>query len=98
MLEDLSIGKILLIVLVILLFFGPKKIPDIAQSLGKGIREFKKAMRDVSDEIQKPVNEEPKNQSAPPKMIQNSSPQNSRTDSSTGSQPQSGQSTTETKS
>ena len=60
MLEDLSIGKILLIVLVILLFFGPKKIPDIAQSLGKGIREFKKAMRDVSDEIQKPVNEEPK--------------------------------------
>ncbi len=60
MLEDLSIGKILLIVVVILIFFGPKKIPDLAQSLGKGIREFKKAMRDVTDEVQKPVNDQPK--------------------------------------
>jgi len=60
MLEDLSIGKILLIVVIILIFFGPKKIPDLAQSLGKGIREFKKAMRDVSDEVQKPINDEPK--------------------------------------
>jgi sec-independent protein translocase protein TatA len=60
MLDDLSIGKILLIVVVILIFFGPKKIPDLAQSLGKGIREFKKAMRDVTDEVQKPVNDEPK--------------------------------------
>jgi sec-independent protein translocase protein TatA len=60
MLEDLSIGKILLIVVVILIFFGPKKIPDLAQSLGKGIREFKKAMRDVTDEVQKPINDEPK--------------------------------------
>jgi sec-independent protein translocase protein TatA len=60
MFEDLSIGKILLIVVVILIFFGPKKIPDLAQSLGKGLREFKKAMRDVTDEVQKPISEEPK--------------------------------------
>ena len=58
MLDDLSIGKILLILLVVLIFFGPKKIPDIAQSIGKGIREFKKAMSDVSAEIKKPINEE----------------------------------------
>ncbi len=51
MLEDLSIGKILFILLVALIFFGPKKIPDIAQSIGKGIKEFRKAMRDVSDDI-----------------------------------------------
>ena len=63
MLEDLSFGKIVLIVVVILIFFGPKKIPDLAQSLGKGIREFKKAMRDVTDEVQKPINEEPKQSS-----------------------------------
>ncbi len=73
MLEDLSIGKILLIVVVILIFFGPKKIPDLAQSLGKGIREFKKAMRDVSDEVQKPANDEPKNQSTAQKSIDSSS-------------------------
>ncbi len=58
MLEDLSIGKILLILLVVVIFFGPKKIPDIAQSIGKGIREFKKAMQGISDEIQKPADED----------------------------------------
>ncbi len=58
MLEDLSIGKILFILLVVLIFFGPKKIPDIAQSIGKGIKEFKKAMHDVSDEIKKTTDDE----------------------------------------
>lgn len=98
MFEDLSFGKILLIVLVILLLFGPKKIPDIAQSLGKGIREFKKAMKDVTDEMQKPIKEEPKTQPEPPKAIQTSSPSNGKSDSSAPSQSQSGQSTTELKS
>ncbi len=76
MLEDFSFGKILLILLVLVIFFGPKKIPDIAQSIGKGIREFKKAMRDVSDEIQKPASEEPKTPSAP-KAVDASASQNS---------------------
>jgi len=35
--------EIILIVLVILVFFGAKKIPELAQGLGKGIKEFKKA-------------------------------------------------------
>ncbi len=87
MLEDLSIGKILLILLVVVIFFGPKRIPDIAQSIGKGIREFKKAMRDVQDEIQKPVTEEPK--ATTTKMIESSTPSAAKTDS---------QSTTELKS
>jgi sec-independent protein translocase protein TatA len=45
MFEDLSIGKLLLIFLVIVILFGSKKIPDFAQGLGKGIREFKKAIK-----------------------------------------------------
>ena len=80
MLEDLSIGKILLIVVVILIFFGPKKIPDLAQSLGKGLREFKKAMKDVTDEVQKPINDEPKASSQ--KSIDASS-QTNKTDAET---------------
>jgi len=43
--------------LVVLIFFGSKKIPELAQGLGKGIREFKKAAReiedDASDEVKK---------------------------------------------
>ncbi|MCL5268169.1 MAG: twin-arginine translocase TatA/TatE family subunit [Bacteroidetes bacterium] len=80
MFDDLSIGKIFLILLVILIFFGPKRIPDIAQSLGKGIREFKKAMRDITDEVQKSAAEEPKAQSVPPKMIESSTQQSAKVD------------------
>ncbi len=54
MLEDMSFGKLLIIVLVIMVLFGAKRIPDLAQGLGKGIREFKKALRDVEDEVKTP--------------------------------------------
>lgn len=54
MLEDMSFGKLLIIVLVIMVLFGAKRIPDLAQGLGKGIREFKKALRDVEDEVKAP--------------------------------------------
>ena len=43
--------EILIIFVVILLIFGAKRIPEMAQGLGKGIREFRTAMRDVQEEI-----------------------------------------------
>jgi len=45
-----------LIVLVILLMFGAKKIPELAQGLGKGMREFKKALKDSEEEIKSEIN------------------------------------------
>jgi sec-independent protein translocase protein TatA len=47
--------EILLILLIALLLFGARKIPDLARSLGKGIREFKKGLREIetSDEEEK---------------------------------------------
>jgi sec-independent protein translocase protein TatA len=48
---NLGATEILLILFVILIFFGAKKIPELAQGLGKGIREFKKATRDIEDDI-----------------------------------------------
>ena len=53
MFGNLGAGEILIIVLVILLLFGAKKIPELAQGLGKGMREFKKSLKDVEDEIKK---------------------------------------------
>ncbi len=44
--------EILLIVLVLLIFFGAKKIPELAKGLGKGIREFKDATKEIKDEIE----------------------------------------------
>ena len=51
---NLGFGEILLILLVILLLFGAKRIPEIAGSFGKGIREFKRSMSDVQREITEP--------------------------------------------
>jgi len=52
--------EIILVLLVILVLFGAKKIPDMMAGLGKGIREFKKATRDVQDEITKEPEEKDK--------------------------------------
>ena len=49
---NLGGGEIFLIILVILLFFGSKKIPELARGLGKGIREFKDATNNIQREIQ----------------------------------------------
>jgi sec-independent protein translocase protein TatA len=57
MFGNLGGGEILVILVFILIFFGPKKIPEIAQGLGKGIREFRKATRDIQDAVEKEVNE-----------------------------------------
>lgn len=43
----------IIIVLVILLFFGAKRIPELARGLGKGIHEFRKASDDIKKEIEK---------------------------------------------
>jgi sec-independent protein translocase protein TatA len=43
--------EILLIVLAILILFGAKKIPELAQGIGKGMKEFKKALKDVEEDI-----------------------------------------------
>jgi sec-independent protein translocase protein TatA len=51
MFDNIGGGEILIILLVFLIFFGAKKIPELAQGLGKGIREFKKAVKDVQDDI-----------------------------------------------
>ena len=57
MFGNLGGGEILLILVFILIFFGPKKIPEIAQGLGKGIREFRKATREIQEAVEKEVNE-----------------------------------------
>ncbi len=48
---NLGVPELLIILLLILVFFGAKKIPEMAQGLGKGIREFKKATREIEDNI-----------------------------------------------
>jgi sec-independent protein translocase protein TatA len=51
--------EIVLIMAVVLVLFGAKKLPELARGLGTGIKEFKKATRDVTDELQSAIDEPP---------------------------------------
>ena len=51
----------LIVLLVIILLFGAKRLPEVAKGLGKGIREFKKAKAEIDDEVDG-VNKEIKGQ------------------------------------
>lgn len=57
--------EIILILTLALIFFGAKKLPELARGLGKGIKEFKRASREVTDEIEHMVDAE----TYPPKRI-----------------------------
>jgi sec-independent protein translocase protein TatA len=58
----------LIVILAVLLLFGAKKIPELAKGLGTGIKEFKKATREVTDEIHNAADDKSasQNKSAPP--------------------------------
>lgn len=47
----ISGGEILIVLLAVLLLFGPKKIPEIARMIGRGINEVKKVQREINSEI-----------------------------------------------
>jgi sec-independent protein translocase protein TatA len=62
--------EVVLIFAVVLILFGAKKLPELAKGLGTGIREFKKATREVTDEIQNAPSE-----ASQPKMTNGNPPQ-----------------------
>ena len=53
---SLGIGEIILILVIFLLLFGAKRLPEFARSLGKSLKEFKKATSDITSEIDDAVN------------------------------------------
>lgn len=70
---------LLLIMLILLLLFGGKKIPELMRGLGKGIREFKDAKDNVRREFEDQMRDEPTAKTPPPsapKSIANDSPSN----------------------
>jgi sec-independent protein translocase protein TatA len=47
-------SELLIIFFIILIIFGPRKLPEVAEALGKSIQKFKRASREVRDEIDSP--------------------------------------------
>ncbi len=50
--------EIMGILIVVLILFGAKKLPELARGLGSGIKEFKKATQDVQDDLQSALNDD----------------------------------------
>lgn len=49
----LGIGEVIVIMIFALIFIGPKKLPDLAKGIGKGLREFQNASRGIMEEVHK---------------------------------------------
>jgi sec-independent protein translocase protein TatA len=74
--------EIVLILAVVLILFGAKKLPELAKGLGTGIKEFKKATREVTDEISSAMDEP----SPPPRRLPSNNTAASESQQSTVSQ------------
>ncbi|HEX7002828.1 MAG TPA: twin-arginine translocase TatA/TatE family subunit [Trueperaceae bacterium] len=55
----LGIWEILIILVVILLIFGPRRLPEMAKGIGQSVREFRKGIRDMKDDFEAGANEKP---------------------------------------
>ncbi len=75
--------EILVIAVVVLVLFGAKKVPELMKGVGTGIKEFKKASRDVQDELERAVQEPPTTPPPAPKPAQDTVSHHSSTPSST---------------
>ena len=56
---NMGAPELILVGLAVLLFFGGKKLPELMKGLGKGMKEFKEAQKDVTDQISKGFEDEP---------------------------------------
>ncbi len=70
MFGSLGTGEIILIILVILLLFGAKKIPEMMRGLGTGMREFKRATREATDEFGRLTSVEPESEPTPASPVE----------------------------
>src|SRR3974390_1734456 len=68
---NLGGGEIILILALVLILFGAKKLPELAKGLGTGIKEFKKATREVTEEVSNAMDETPP---APKRLPRNPNP------------------------
>ena len=71
---NLGAPEIILIVFVVLLLFGGKKIPELMRGLGKGVRSFRQGMAEITEEIQNVPDDKPSAAPAPKAQRRPSAP------------------------
>ena len=54
---NLGFGELMIILVIVLVLFGARRVPEIGASIGRGIREFKKNISDIDREVRDPLRE-----------------------------------------
>jgi len=90
---NLGGGEIILVLALVLILFGAKKLPELAKGLGTGIKEFKKATREVTEEVTTAMDDSTQPVRRLPSTTQASSPQTTQVET-TPTVPQSSSSAT----
>ena len=67
MLGNLSGGEILILLLIVLLVFGAGRLPEAGKAVGKGLREFSRALNEARDSIERPA--EPPRDARPKRLV-----------------------------
>jgi sec-independent protein translocase protein TatA len=75
--------EIIGILVIVLVLFGAKRVPELMKGLGSGIKEFKKASKEVQDEVQRAIDDEPESRpvkppTKPTESVAQSSPPDSK--------------------
>jgi sec-independent protein translocase protein TatA len=68
---NLGFTEIMLIMVVVLLLFGAKRLPEVGASIGKGIREFKRSLSDTQDAI---MGSDDAQRNLPPRQVDSAAP------------------------
>ncbi|ABF44907.1 MULTISPECIES: twin-arginine translocase TatA/TatE family subunit [Deinococcus] len=72
---NIGVPELLVILLVALIVFGPKKLPELGKSLGQGLREFRRSTSAVTDELRRGLDTPPAERTpAPPVTVASASP------------------------
>jgi len=58
MFGGIGFSELLIILVIALIVIGPKRLPEVAKTLGKGLAEFKRAMEDIKNTVNEEINEE----------------------------------------
>jgi sec-independent protein translocase protein TatA len=69
MFGNLGGGEIVILLLIVLLVFGANRLPDAGRAVGKGLREFKRALSDVEDSVQR-ADDEPPRDAKPKRLVE----------------------------
>ncbi len=82
---NLGFWEIMIVLLVVLVLFGAKRLPEMGSSLGKGIREFKRSITGIADEVNNLPEERPGTGNPSDRQIDSAAP--AKTSSSTSGEP-----------